>query len=191
MLVSPQKCWPRVAEVPSGSGQRASSGQADRGHDRSPEGLFGEARAALVKVYGPVDHISPLWPFDFTSYYAEESGEGLLRQFLSFAELIDPGKLAEIKLRTNQLEQEHASGGRRQINLDPGYVDLSKLVLATTKNHQHRIYLGRGIYAEVTLRYTRKSFRPWEWTYPDYRTNHYVEFFNQVRETYLEQLRNV
>jgi hypothetical protein len=82
-------------------------------------------------------------------------------------------------------------GSRRRINLDPGYVDLSKLVLATTKNHQHRLYLGQGVYGEVTLRFTRKSFRPWEWTYPDYRSEHYVQFFNEVRNTYLEQLRKL
>ena len=94
-----------------------------------------------------------------------------------------------MKLFTNNLEQEFTSQGKRQINLDPGYIDLSKLVLATTKNHQHRLYLGQGIFAEVTLRFVRKSFRPWEWTYPDYRTDHYIRFFNQVRQTYLEQLR--
>jgi len=153
------------------------------------EELFDTARSELGRAYGAVDHISPVWPFDFTTYYAEEFGENLLRQFLSFSELIDAARLPEVKLFTNNLEQEFTRGGKRQINLDPGYVDLSKLILATTKNHQHRIYLGEGIFAEVTLRFVRKSFRPWEWTYPDYRTDHYIEFFNQVRQTYLEQLR--
>lgn len=151
--------------------------------------LFERARSDLGEAYGSVDHVSPIWPFDFTSYYAAEFGENLLRQFVAFSRLIDPATLAETKLHTNDLEQAWAIEGRRQINLDPGYVDLSKLVLATTKNHQHRIYLGQGIYAEVTLRYTRSSFRPWQWTYPDYRTDHYIEFFNGVRQTYLEQLR--
>jgi len=155
------------------------------------EELFAAARAELCEFYGPVDHISPVWPFDFTSYYADEFGENLLRQFFAFAELIDPARLPEIKLFTNTLELQLALQGKRQANLDPGYVDLSKLVLATTKNHQHRIYLGRGIYAEVTLRFTRGSFRPWEWTYPDYRTEHYVQFFNEVRRTYLEQLKQL
>lgn len=155
------------------------------------EELFDTARTELGEAYGAADHISPVWPFDFTSYYAEEFGEDLLRQFVTFSELIDPSRLPEIKLFTNGLEQELAVEGKRQINLDPGYIDLSKLILATTKNHQHRIYLGQGIFAEVTLRFTRKSFRPWEWTYPDYRTDHYIEFLNQVRQTYLEQLRQL
>jgi hypothetical protein len=155
------------------------------------EELFETARGELEDAYGLVDHTSPAWPFDFTTYYTDEFGENLLRQFLSFAGLVDPGELAEIKLFTNAVEQEHTHQGRRQINLDPGYIDLSKLVLATTKNHQHRVYLGQGIYAEVTLRYTRRSFRPWEWTYPDYRTDHYIDFFNDVRRTYLEQLKTL
>jgi hypothetical protein len=155
------------------------------------EDLFDTARIELAKACGAVDHVSPVWPFDFTTYYAEEFGESLLRQFISFSELIDPARLPAIKLFTNDLEQKFASAGKRQINLDPGYIDLSKLVLATTKNHQHRLYVGQGIFAEVTLRFTRKSFRPWEWTYPDYRTDHYIEFFNQVRQTYLEQLRHL
>jgi hypothetical protein len=155
------------------------------------EDLFDIAHTELAKDYGPVDQVSPVWPFDFTRYYAEEFGESLLRQFVSFSELLDPARLPEIKLLTNDLERKFASAGKRQINLDPGYIDLSKLVLATTKNHQHRLYVGQGIFAEVTLRFTRKSFRPWEWTYPDYRTDHYIEFFNQVRQTYLEQLRQL
>ncbi len=153
------------------------------------EELLDAADSKLREAYGPVDHRSPVWPFDFTAYYAEEFGENLLRQFITFSRLIDAATLRETKLSTNALEQEFIAAGKRQINLDPGYLDLSKLVLATTKNHQHRIYLGHGIFAEVTLRFTRKSFRPWDWTYPDYRTDHYIEFFNQVRQTYLEQLR--
>jgi len=155
------------------------------------ETLFDAARAELAKAYGAVDHVSPIWPFDFTTYYAEEFGDNLLRQFISFSELVDPSTLPEIKLLTNGMEQSFAVQGNRQLNLDPGYIDLSKLVLATTKNHQHRIYLAHGIYGEVTLRFTRNSFRPWEWTYPDYRTDHYIQFFNQVRQTYLEQLRKI
>lgn len=154
------------------------------------ETLLDTARSELARTHGPVDHVSAIWPFDFTTYYAEEFGDDLLRQFITFSELIDPSALPEIKLLTNGLEQTFALQGKRRINLDPGYIDLSKLVLATTKNHQHRIYLGQGIYGEVTLRFTSQSFRAWEWTYPDYRTDHYIQFFNHVRQTYLEQLRS-
>ena len=77
----------------------------------------------------------------------------------------------------------------RRINLDPGYVSASKMVLASTKDHAHRIYLGKGIFAEITLRYYQKTFQPWEWTYPDYRTQEYIDLFNQIRKIYMQQLR--
>jgi len=151
--------------------------------------LLEVARDRLSKVFGPTDYESDLLPFDHTSYYAAEFGEGLMRQIVAFAELIDPERLAEIKRLTNDLETSWAREGKRRINLDPGYVSLAKLVLATTKNHGHRIYLGQGIYAEVTLCYRNKTFRPWEWTYPDYASPPYIAIFDQIRELYLAQLR--
>ncbi len=148
------------------------------------------ARHKLSEIFGPTDYESQLLPFDHTSYYAAEFGEGLMRTIIAFAELIDPGRLAEIKRLTNDLEMNWAREGKRRINLDPGYVSPAKLVLATTKNHGHRIYLGQGIYAEVTLRYRNKTFRPWEWTYPDYASPPYIAIFNHIRELYLAQLRS-
>jgi len=151
--------------------------------------LFRLAERALSHHFGPVDYQSSQLPFDHTTYYEEELGSGLLRQFMAFERLIDPGRLAEIKLLTNGLEQEWSEDGRRRINLDPGYVSRSKLVLATTKNHGHRIYLGRGIYAEVTLTYRDKDYRPWPWTYPDYRTESYREIHRAISGIYLAQLQ--
>ena len=151
--------------------------------------LLEVARNKLSEVFGPADYESDLLPFDHTSYYAAEFGEGLMRKIVAFAELVDPSRLAQIKRLTNDLEMDWAKEGKRRINLDPGYVSLAKLVLATTKNHGHRIYLGQGIYAEVTLRYRNKTFRPWEWTYPDYASPPYIAIFNHIRELYLAQLR--
>jgi len=151
--------------------------------------LFDVAEARLSAEFGPTDYESEVLPFDTTTYYAAEFGENLHRKFVSFAELIEPGELAGIKLFTNALEMELAAGGKRRINLDPGYLSLVKLVLATTKDWQHRIYLGRGIFAEVTLRFQKGSFRPWEWTYPDYRSQEYISIFNHIRWIYREQLR--
>ncbi len=112
--------------------------------------------------------------------------------FWSFEPLIAPDALPRIKRQTNQLERTFAwwdgQRGRRRVNLDPGYVDLAKLVLATTKDRQHRLYLGQGIYGEVTLRFTGGRFVPWEWTYPDYRTPEYLAFFDAVRRRYRQQL---
>lgn len=148
--------------------------------------LFDHASQILSKKFGPIDYKSQLMNFDHTTYYQNEMGNNLERQFVSFTRLIKPHNLPKIKLFTNHLERKFSTGKRcakRKINLDPGYVSKSKLVLATTKNYRHRIYLMKGIYAEVTLYFADGSFRPFEWTYPDYRTSGYIEFFNKVRRS--------
>ncbi len=152
------------------------------------------ARDRLERSFGLIDLASDTWPFDQTDYYAEEMGEGLLRQIFSFDELIAADNLVAVKHTTNRLEKELArrleAGLERPVNLDPGYVGLSKLVLATTKDYAHRICLGGGIYAEVTLRWRDGGFEPWEWTYPDYRQPRQREFLAQVRRAYREKLDN-
>ncbi|MBU4128896.1 DUF4416 family protein [bacterium] len=152
-------------------------------------GLFEEALKVLEKKYGPVDYKSPLLPFDKTDYYKEEFGKDLKRKFYSFKKLIEAEDLPKVKIFANNLEKKLSEEGNRSINLDPGYLTPAKLVLATTKDYQHRIYYGKGIYGEVTLRYKKKSFIPWEWTYPDYRTEEYIEIFNHIRKIYMEQLK--
>jgi hypothetical protein len=151
--------------------------------------LLEEAKVRLSQEFGPIDYESGLLPFDHTTYYAAEFGENLKRRFVAFGKLVHPGKLAEIKLRTNALEMEWAVEGKRQVNIDPGYVSHSKLVLATTKNHAHRIYLGQGIYAEVTLHFRDGTFCAWPWTYPDYASPPLIAIFNQIRGLYVKQLR--
>ncbi|MFH1452625.1 MAG: DUF4416 family protein [Armatimonadota bacterium] len=143
----------------------------------------------LTKKYGETDYRSDYIDFIFTNYYEDEMGGNILRKFISFKTLINPEDLHKIKIFTNKLEQKHlsASGGR-VVNLDPGYICLGKLILATTKNQQHRIYLKNGIFAEVTLRYKNKTFRSWEWTYPDYATDEYISIFNKIRDIYYDQL---
>ncbi|TKJ44722.1 GTP-binding protein [Candidatus Aerophobetes bacterium Ae_b3b] len=154
--------------------------------------LFKEAEKRLSQKFGSVDFKSPILSFQRTHYYESEMGPNLKRKFISFQSLIDPAEIGEIKLFTSQLEQDflHPETDNRRINLDPGYLTLSKLVLASTKDYRHRIYLGRGIYAEVTLRYKKgKGFEPWEWTYPDYRAREYLEIFNHLRKIYQNQLK--
>jgi len=151
--------------------------------------LFAAAQRELIAHFGPVDYESALMAWEFTDYYSKEMGENLLRKFIAFERLIEPERLAEIKLCTNQLEGRFSEGGSRRINLDPGYVDSAKLVLATTKNRDHRIYIGQGIFAEVTLHFRGKSFQGWEWTYPDYATPEYIAIFNQIRGLYRKQIK--
>jgi hypothetical protein len=147
--------------------------------------LFGRAEAAMSERFGNVARASEVMPFRFTGYYEPEMGPNLLRKFLAFERPVDPADLAGIKLWTNALEDRFAADSglavARPINLDPGYVAPSKLVLATTKDHAHRICLGQGIHAEVTLTFLKGVFAPMPWTYPDYRTEPYRRFFEQVR----------
>ena len=156
--------------------------------------LLPSVYAELTQRLGPIDFTSELLPFTSTNYYAAEMGPDIHRQFISFEVLIDAGTLAPLKLFTNTVEQNFAiktpEGAVRRVNLDIGYLCLAKLVLASTKDHAHRIYLRDGIYAEITLRFYRKTFQPWEWSYPDYRLPTYIAIFNRIREIYRKQLEN-
>ena len=155
------------------------------------KGLFPSVEASLSGKFGVIDFHSDVMPFGYTDYYIKEMGTDLTRKFIGFEKLIQPEELVEIKLFTNDLEKEflHPDTHRRRINLDPGYLSAAKLVLASTKDHIHRIHLRDGIYAELTLRMEKKTFRPWPWTYPDYRSEEYIEIFNAIRQAYMEQLR--
>jgi hypothetical protein len=147
----------------------------------------------LIDKFGNADFTSDVWPFDKTDYYKDQTGPRILRQFLSIEKLIDPGRLAKIKLRTNKLEQKLAKALSipvpRPVNLDPGIIEPSKLVLATTKNYSHRIYIGNKMYAEVTLIFDKGRWQPLDHTYPDYKQQSYFDFFEKVRIRLLEQLK--
>jgi hypothetical protein len=149
---------------------------------------------AITDEFGKIDLVSDVWPFTQTDYYNKETGENILRQFVGIEKLIDPGKLAKIKHKTNKLEQKLAAklglGLSRPVNLDPGVIEPSKLILATTKNYSHRIYIGEKMYAEVTLIFDKGSWRGLPYTYPDYRQQCYFDFFDKVRRRLLEQLKS-
>ena len=142
----------------------------------------------LEQRFGPSDWASPPLPFTYTRYYDREMGGPITRYFLSFRDLVDPQRLAGVKLETNRMEQELSRDGRRRVNLDPGLLSLSRFVLASTKPSAHRIALAEGIYAEVTLIFERGGFRPLEWTYPDYCSAEYLEILNRIRALLKAQL---
>ncbi|NQT94042.1 MAG: DUF4416 family protein [Lentisphaerae bacterium] len=148
--------------------------------------ILAEAKSKLVAARGSIDLESEVFSFDSTAYYIEEMGRSLVRQFVSFKELIDPSSLADIKRFTNRLEEGLATHGEngpaRQANIDPGYITPAKLVLATTKDFSHRIYLREGIYAEVTLGFAKEGRRNLPWTYPDFASGRYDAFLLAVRE---------
>jgi hypothetical protein len=154
----------------------------------SREQVYLETRYTLEKKFGKSDFESRILPFNCTQYYQKEFGANLKRRFLSFKKLVNAEDLAQIKIITNRIEKRFSQQGRRQVNIDPGILSLAKIALATTKDYKHRIYLNKGIYAEVTLYYQDKSYRSWEWTYPDYKTPEYIQIFNTIRKIYSQQI---
>ena len=150
-----------------------------------------KARYMLEKKFGKISMESAAFKFEFTTYYNKEMGFGLFRKYMSFKKKIAPESLAQIKHATNKIEDYLTNDEKRSINIDPGYVTDAKLILATAKNQQHRIYLKKGIFAEVTLRFVKKSFIPWEWTYPDYKAMDTINFFNSVRNSHLKEGRTL
>lgn len=156
-------------------------------HKQSIDTVIGE----LEESFGPTDWISPGLFFDRTRYYAREMGWPLHRRFISFKNLIRPNDIVEIKLETNRVENKYLQDGKRRINIDPGYISLERLILATGKNYTHRIYLSKGIYADLTLVFHKNSFRPLKWTYRDYADQVIIGYFNDVREKYKKQIRGI
>jgi hypothetical protein len=143
----------------------------------------------MEEQFGPVDWSSEMMPFDRTRYYEREMGWPLYRRFISFVRLIMPESIVDIKLITNELEKAHLDKEKRTINIDPGYVTLERLVLATGKNYSHRLYLTKGIYADLTLIFHDGTFKPLSWTYPDYAEEKVIDLFNKLRSGYLQHLR--
>jgi hypothetical protein len=153
--------------------------------------LFSELAKNLVKAFGPADLISPWFPFDCTDYYDAEMGSPLFRRMLAFEQLIEQDRLAEIKCMTNDLEKRYSTAGKRSVNIDPGYLLHERFVLATGKNFAHRIYLTKGIYADLTLIYRKGGFQKLPWTYPDYADSKMWAFLKRVRSKYAEDLKKV
>ncbi len=156
--------------------------------------LFSEAMdpqpvyEALEGLLGPIDLRTEREPFEYTGYYEPEMGR-LLRQYVAFEKLDRPDRLAGVKVATNQLEDRwRKEDGGRQVNIDPGYLSQYQLVLASAKSFFHRIYLGQGIHAEVTLYFKDGSFQPLAWSYPDYQDK--IPVFNEWKQHYREQLKN-
>ncbi len=150
---------------------------------------MGDLIGEVETLWGPVAHRSELLDFDFTDYYEREIGPGLKRQFIAFSTPVRPETLQESKVVSNELETRLSVGGKRRVNVDPGHLDLSKLIVASTKDATYRVYLGGGIYAQPMLWYEKGNFHPWPWTYQDYRTEVAISFFNKVRGDYKMESR--
>lgn len=165
----------------------------------SQTSVYNKALSILQNKFGQVDFESKIIPFNFTDYYKKEMGKDLLRRFISFKNLKNPADSVKIKLFCIKLEKKFSRYVRtglcacpsRTINIDPGYINEAKLVLTTTKDFHHRIYLNKGIFAEVTLSYNsdKKNFDDFSTTFPDYRTQKYKDIMLEIRNLYRKQLK--
>lgn len=153
--------------------------------DFEPERVIEE----LNRRFGTVEAMSEPTAFSQTTYYDREMGQGIRRCFCLFCDLVDPGRLARIKIETNRIEKELASGENRRVNIDPGLLTANRLVLASGKDAPHRIFLSDGIWAELALIYSSGRFDGLFWTYPDYLDERTLAFFNEARKYYLMTLK--
>jgi hypothetical protein len=153
------------------------------------EAALNDALKMLEDTIGGVQEKTPPAAFSHTDYYEKEMGKDLMRVFILFRELFSRELLHRIKLKTNEVEHALSGDHRRRVNIDPGYISLENVILATTKGYTHRVYIGSGIYADLTLMYGSRTYRPLEWTYPDYGEAKTISIFNEWRENYKQVLR--
>ena len=146
-----------------------------------------KAKSAIQRQSWEIQHQSQEFHFDQTEYYSTEMGEGLKRCFLSIKGLQSLEFSADWKLKTAEIEQQLSNKGKRKINLDPGYLDLSRVVLLSGKEGSHKIYLRNGVWAELVLLQYNGDYKNFPWTFPDIRTGRYNDFFLQIRKDFKEE----
>jgi len=155
----------------------------------SQPGRLEQGLALIEKEFSPIDYKSKDYPFDVTDYYQAEMGSPIFRRIISLTELDDPIALSQAKLTTNAIEMQLATDARRKVNLDIGYLDYDKVVLASAKYGIHKIYIGSGIYADMALHYEKGRFSPYPWAFLDFRESHYYRDFMEIRIRYKQQMK--
>jgi hypothetical protein len=150
----------------------------------SDSAILSEVEAALTDFLGLIKERTPVMSFSQSDYYCREMGSDLKRYFILFRPFDGRERLAELKLATNGVEVNHAHEGRRRVNIDPGYIALEQMVLATTKGFAHRVYLGNGIFGDLTLTFDNGTYHRLPWTYPDYGSEELIALLNSWRERY-------
>lgn len=154
----------------------------------SPE--LSEVLSTLTQNFGPIDVLSPILPFNYTKYYCAEMGQHIWRRVLSFERLVAREQLVDVKHQCIEWERHYMDAvGKRALNLDPGLVSRENLILATGKNNPHRVFLGRGVFADLTLIYQHKTFAPLPWTYPDYASPELTALLIEMRQRLLAALK--
>lgn len=140
------------------------------------------AKQELVSLFGPIEQESKMYLYQATEYYSKEMGKNILRQLLSFENGVAAEKLADFKVQTNRLEAKLSEAGNRRVNLDCGLLSLDKIVIASTKPANYRVYLKDGIYAQATYWFEKGTFHAWPWVYDEYKSSDIIIFFNSVRK---------
>lgn len=143
----------------------------------------------LERSFGPIDFRSQAYPFDLTRYYQDEMGPDLTRIWVAFDDLVDPTSLVAAKWATRDIEKTFQDDGQRRINLDPGYLDLFKIVLASFKPRANKLYVGRDIWADMVAYFERGKFRTFPWSFPDFQQGVYDSDLISIRERFKNQLR--
>jgi len=154
------------------------------------EKYLNESWELLISEFGEIDFKSVRFKFDITDYYTSEMGDDIYRIFISFKDLIIPDLLADIKSRTNKIESELLISGNRTVNIDSGYLDYDKVVLASGKYNGNKIYLKNGIWADLALHYKKGVYSPYPWSFPDFKKGKYNRVFLKIREIYKKQMKN-
>ena len=155
----------------------------------SDEQLLNDSRLLLVEKYGEIDYQGDQFNFEISEYYRPEMGWPIYRRFWAFETLINPNEIARLKIECNEIEDQLTVAGNRKVNLDPGYMDYDKIVLASAKYNGQKIYLDYGIYADLTLRYEKGEYYPYPWSFPDFKEGQYNQTFLRIREIYKVQLK--
>lgn len=154
------------------------------------EGIFGPLLPMLSKAVGEVRFAGPPFPFNRTGYYSAEMGEPLFRRFLVASAPVARDALPGIKAATEGVERELEEGGRRTVNLDPGLLTPENFILATGKGYSHRVYLGQGVFADLTLEFRKGDFHPMPWTYPDYASGEIKELLKGLRQEFMKDFNS-
>lgn len=144
---------------------------------------------SIEKTYGSIDSYSDIFPFTHTQYYEKEMGTHLQKQFLSIKTLVTPSEFSKIKKLSNDIEINFSINNSRNINIDPGFLSPHNVLLLSTKNFSHRIPVGNGIYAELTLLFKNKQFQTVDWTYPDFKFKEYQSYLLKLRKQYLTEIQ--
>lgn len=149
----------------------------------------GSLLPGLEERFGRIDYRGSAHPFTGTDYYEDEMGPDLGRVIISFEPLRSPTDIVQAKLDTAAIEEDLSEGGGRRVNIDPGYMDYYKIVLASFKEGPQKIYLGNGVYADPVLLFYEGEYEPLQWTFPDFKAGVYREDFRAIRTLYKKARR--